>query len=184
MRTIFLHALFLFLIPNLFANNDILILNDQKAFKGKVLKIKDCTVTFRGEDQNKYFIPAEDIYMIQFENVKDEVYQAYLKLSPDDYMDKCMKGQTDASMYHGKTGAHIAMGLLFGPFAIIGAAVGNPSPYNGSTTQMMSKNKELFNDPDYLQCYKRKAKGRNVGNAAAGWGMWILLLLVIAGSAA
>ena len=42
--------------------------------------------------------------------------------------DKCMKGQADADLYHGKGFSHVGLRFLFGPFAIIGAAVASPSP--------------------------------------------------------
>ena len=92
--------------------------------------------------------------------------------------DACLKGMIDAQQFHGKVGAHVLLGFLFGPFAVIGAALANPTPYKGGTTVMLSKNRELFNDPAYLNCYKKKAKGKNAGNAAIGWGMWIALAIV------
>lgn len=78
-----------------------------------------------------------------------------------------------------KAGHHFVLGLVFGPFAVIGAAISNPTPYKGAKTMMLSKNKEMFSDPVYLQCYKKKALGKNVGNTAIGWGVWALFILII-----
>lgn len=92
---------------------------------------------------------------------------------------KCLKGRQDADMYHGKGGAHFALGALFGPFAIIGAALANPTPQKGNETLQLSENQDMFDNPEYLQCYKKKAKKKNVGTAALGWLSWIILLLAI-----
>ena len=91
----------------------------------------------------------------------------------------CLSGRLDAENYHGKKGGHFVLGVLFGPFAMIGTALADPTPAKGKQTYMMSENKDQFNDPEYLSCYKKKAKGQLIGAEAAGWGAWILLLLVL-----
>jgi len=175
-RIIIFLVVTLFMIPSVFASGDILTLTNNKRFEGKVKKIQNCNVVFKVNGE-KYIVPATDIYSIEFENPKDKVYVEYMELQDDP--DKCMKGRFDADNYHGKTVGHIALGVLFGPFAIIGAAVADPTPQKGNDTYIMSKNRDLFDDPAYLTCYKKKAKGKNVGNAAIGWGCWILFLLMI-----
>lgn len=163
------------LISTVIFGVDVVTLNNQKSFEGKVKAIKNCTVKFKVNGET-YFIPGYDIYSIEFENPNDRVLKAYLSL---DDPDKCLKGQQDADLYHGKAGAHVAYGVLFGPFALIGAAVASPSPQTGSKTLMMSKNKNLFDDPAYLTCYKKKAVGKNVGNAGLGWVAWVLFVLML-----
>lgn len=154
---------------------DVITLNNQMMFSGKVKKIKDCEVKFKSEGEI-YLIPGEDIHSIVFENPKNRILKAYQELSDSE---KCMKARSDADLYHGKVGMHVALGVLFGPFAILGAALGNPTPEKGNDTYLMSKNRDNFSDPAYLTCYKKKAKGKNVGNTAIGWGAWLLLLLAI-----
>jgi hypothetical protein len=172
MKKILLIAVTMMFVQFVYA--DVLTLLNGQAFEGKVLKIKECSLVFKCEKE-KYFIPADSIFSVEFDNVNDPVYEAYMNLSNND---ACLKGMVDAQQFHGKVGAHVLLGFLFGPFAIIGAALANPTPYKGGTTVMLSKNRELFNDPAYLNCYKKKAKGKNAGNAAIGWGMWIALAIV------
>jgi hypothetical protein len=157
--------------------NDILTLNNNQAFKGDVVKIKDCNVVFKSENGEKYTIPANDIQTVKFEDVNNSIYTNYLTMLNAD-PNSCMKGAADGKVFHGKGGLHVALGVLFGPFAVIGAAVGSPDPMAGSRTPQMSKNSDLFTDPTYLECYKKAARSKNVGMAAAGWGMWIVLLLL------
>lgn len=154
---------------------DVITLNNQLVFEGKVKKIDQCMVKFRAGGE-VYNIPGEDIFSIEFENPNDKVLVAYQELNDPD---KCLRGRNDASLYHGKVGGHIALGALFGPFAVIGAAVASPAPVKGKDTYMMSKNREIFDDPAYLSCYKKSAKGKNVGNTALGWAAWVLLVLAL-----
>ena len=156
---------------------DILTLNNEMVFEGKVTKIKDCAVVF-SSDANKYVVPVSDIYSIQFADTEDKVYTDYLEMSEEN-PDKCLNGRLDAELYHGKKSGHFILGFLFGPFSIIGTALSNPTPERGRKTYMLSKNKDQFSDPQYLSCYKKKAKGQLIGMEALGWGAWVLLLLVL-----
>lgn len=158
---------------------DIITLSNNKKFDGEVTKIKNCVVTFKATDNKKYHIPADSIISIEFENVESKIYTEYMADSNDN-ADKCLKGRMDADAFHGKAGKHIILGVLFGPFTLIGAAIANPNPLDGKETPVMSKNSDLFQDPAYLSCYKKKAKGKNIGNAAAGWSIWLLFLIIAA----
>lgn len=178
MKKLALISLSFFFAVTTFAG-DVLTLNNEMKFEGKIIKIdKNCNVTFKATDDNKYVIPAADILTIEFENTSDSIYMEYLSRLHND-PDACMKGHMDARNYHGKTGGHIAAGILFGPFAIIVAAASNPTPQKGEDTNTLSQNRELFNDPNYLHCYSKEAKKKNVQNTAIGWGMWILFILLI-----
>lgn len=167
---------FLFVLFPVLAFADILTLIDQSAFQGKVTKIKDCAIIFKTND-DKYLIPAHDIFSIEFEDPNDKIYTDFLKLSDQD-PDKCLNGRLDAENFHGKRGGHFILGVLFGPFAMIGTAIANPTPDRGKQTYMLSKNKDLFTDPEYLNCYRKKAKGQLIGMEALGWGALILLVLL------
>lgn len=156
---------------------DILTLTNQMVFEGKVTRIKDCIISFK-IDKTTYLVPADDIHSVEFSSPQDKLYTHYLNLPQGD-QNKCMSGRLDAEQFHGKKGGHFALGFLFGPFAMIGTALADPTPYKGKTTPMLSQNKEIFNDAEYLSCYKRKAKGQLLGMEGLGWGSAILLLLLL-----
>jgi hypothetical protein len=156
---------------------DILTLNNEMVFEGKVTKIKDCAVVFKSEGK-KHIVPAHEIFSVQFESTEDKIYKKYMEMTDED-PNKCLSGRLDAENYHGKKGGHFVLGVLFGPFAMIGTALANPTPVKGKQTYMMSQNKDQFSDPEYLSCYKKKAKGQLIGMEALGWGAWILLLIVL-----
>jgi len=157
--------------------NDVLTLNNKMVFEGKVKKIKECTVVFKAEGK-RYRIPASDIYSIQFEDTQDPIYVEYVEMVQLD-TSKCMKGRFDAQYLHGKKGGHFFLGFLFGPFAVIGTALADPTPYKSTQTLSLSKNKDLFSDPEYLSCYRSKAKGQLIGMEFAGWGAAVLLILLL-----
>jgi len=156
---------------------DILTLSNTFRYEGKVTKIKDCVVTFRIPG-GKYKIPIADVHSIKFENANDKVYQQYLEQLEVD-PGKCVAGRLDAARYHGKKSSHIAMGFLFGPFAMLGTALSNPTPEKGQLTRKMSENSHLFSDPDYLECYKQKVKGKLIGAEAIGFGIAALMVILI-----
>jgi hypothetical protein len=156
---------------------DILTLNNEMVFEGKIVQIKGCEVVFKA-DENKFFVPASDIFSLHFENPEGKVYTKYIKII-EQQEDTCLNGRLDAENYHGKKGGHFILGVLFGPFAMIGTALANPTPEKGKQTYMKSENKDQFSDPEYLSCYKKKAKGQLIGAEALGWGAWILLVLVL-----
>lgn len=155
---------------------DTLTLNNAMIFGGKVIKIKQCEVVFTMENE-RYVIPTSDIFSIRFEDTNDLVYRNYLLLADTD-PNKCMNGMLDAENYHGKKGSHFVLGMLFGPFAMIGTALADPTPDRGARTYMMSKNKEQLTDLEYISCYRKKARSQLIGMEALGWGTWILILLL------
>jgi hypothetical protein len=155
---------------------DIVTLTNSLSFEGKVIKIKKCEVVFKAHG-DRYVIPGGEIQSIQFEDPQDIVYTEYREKGMAD-PDACMKGHTDARAFHGKQVGHFILGFLFGPFAMIGTAVSNPTPIRGKDTYALSQNKELFSDPQYLTCYKKAAKGRLIGMEAVGWGAWLMIYLI------
>jgi len=173
--------IFLFILIGLSLNlnlaaKDVITLNNNKKFEGKVVKLKNCSIVFK-TNGSKFEIPADSIYSIQFEDYNNRLYKnySYKSISNENL---CFQGQMDASNFHGKKGSHFALGLLFGPFAIIGTALADPSPYNSSNMMMIqSKDDSKFSDPMYLLCYKKKAKTDLIVSESLGWLTWILLLV-------
>ena len=176
MKIKLLLVILMFCTANLFAG-DTLTLNNHKVFEGKIVKIKDRTVTFKSQNV-KFEIPANQIHSLQFEDVDTRIYRRYLKLEDND-PSNCLKGGSDADMLHGKNGKHFALGLIFGPFAVLGTALSYPTPEDGKETIARSKNQELFSDVEYLSCYKKKVKIKLVTNAAIGWVVSTLLYILV-----
>ena len=152
---------------------DILTLTNNMAFEGHIAKIKNCEIVFKVRGA-RYVVPAADIQSIQFEDVSNPIYLEYL-----DAGENCLKGSTDAQQLHGKKAGHFFLGFLFGPFAMIGTALSTPTPYRSTNTMALSQNKDLFTDPEYLSCYKKKAKGSLIGMEAVGFAAWLVLYFAV-----
>jgi hypothetical protein len=156
---------------------DIIILRNAQTYEGKVTKIRNCQVTFSAGG-DRYHIPAADIHSIKFASQDDRVYRRYLnELEVDP--SKCVNGRLDAAQYHGKKSSHIALGFLFGPLAMVGTAMADPTPDKGKLTTQRSENSEMFSDPDYLNCYRKRAKGKLIGAESIGFGISLLMILLI-----
>jgi hypothetical protein len=183
-----LSIVFLLLAINLKGQNnyeEVLYLKNGSVIRGVVIEqVPDQTVKIQTKDKNIFVYQFNEIEKITKEEVhaisNDQSQQkSSNNKSSNDNSTKCLNGQLDAENYHGKKGTHFVLGVLFGPFAMIGTAVSEPKPQRSKQTLMMSNNKDQFNDPNYLSCYKKKAKGQLIGMEALGWGSWILLLLIL-----
>ncbi|MCL3779670.1 hypothetical protein EMN47_04615 [Prolixibacteraceae bacterium JC049] len=170
--------LVLFIALTTFAN-DAVTLKNNMTFSGEVLRIKKNHIVFKANNE-KYKIPHEDLSSVYLEDQNGRLYRKLLELEKRNEeaqpINKKMAAKFDASHFHGKKGSHFVLGFFFGPFSMIGTALASPSPYNGRHTQLLSKNKKLFNDPEYLIHYKRKAKGGLIVTEALGWATWLLIL--------
>ena len=152
---------------------DVLTLKNQQKFEGKILRIKDCSIVFK-TNRVKYTIPSDDIYSVEFDNLQNKVYKNYVnRLASGENL--CLKAKADAQRFHGKKAGHVILGVLFGPFAIIGTALSDPSPYKSSKTLIRSENREQFNEPEYLICYRKKAKDQLIAMEAVGWFIAIMI---------
>jgi hypothetical protein len=173
MKKIIKTLLFVFILGNSFAFDQLTLLNNA-TFEGWVVKLDQKKIQFNFNDE-LFTIPLKDVHTVVFEDTSNILYQDYLNSLTDD---KCTKATLDAEMYHGKKGGHFALGVIFGPFSMIGTALANPNPMNAKRTFAMSENKELFNDPEYLLCYKKAAKRKLIGMEALGWATWILIVIL------
>ena len=163
----------LFLVNSTFAFDQLTLLN-KATFEGWVTSIDDKVVQFNF-NQEVFNIPIIDVETIVFENTLNPLLIKFQEKSSED---ACSKGSLDAEMYHGKKGIHFALGMLFGPFSMIGTALSNPNPRNSKHTYIDSQNKDYFNNAEYLLCYKKTAKRKLIGMEALGWATWILIVLL------
>lgn len=182
---IYLLSLFMLLFSgSLLANSnpgDVIFLNSGHSFTGKIKKFSFCETEFQ-VNRAIYVIPNSEIQNIQFLKRKGEKYKTYLnylELSPSNVnVENCILGTRDADQFHNKRAKHVIFGILFGPFATIGAAIGSPSPYKDDALTL-SENQALFDNYDYIKCYKSKAKSKNVMDTLIGWGIWILAVIIL-----
>ncbi len=158
---------------------DVIVLKNNMSFQGRIVKVKSCEIVFKTE-KGRFNVPLTDVQIVDFAEQNEKMNKQFNAYQMDP--ESCAKGVTDAQDFHGKGGLHFALGVLFGPFTVIGAAIAGPTPASGSNTALLSPNKELFSDPEYLHCYKKKARGKNVLNAALGWGAITVVLLIAGGN--
>jgi hypothetical protein len=167
-------SLFLLLSSILFANDEVQLLNCE-IYHGEVLKIDQCKVHFKTVCQT-LIIDADSIDYLKFECLDNEIYVNYI--NDLTLKEKCLRGHNDAKNLYNYGIPHFILGVLFGPFTVVGTLVATPTPNKSQATMKLSENKELFGDPSYLECYKKEAKSKNLSAALAGWTTWIVIALL------
>jgi hypothetical protein len=200
MKNLFLFSVFV-LLSQLSFSQDIIYKKDGTEIQAKIIEITTETIKYKNYSQLEgptRNILISDVFMLIYEDGSREVFKSNSETKTNvetenpileneieetepelNSTEKCFRGQNDADMYHGKKGSHVALGVAFGGFAVLGAALAEPTPEKGLSTPMMSENKELFMDQSYRSCYIKEARKNNVSSAAIGWGSWILILLAI-----
>lgn len=167
-------AIALFFTSLLYANDEVQLLNCE-IYYGKVLKIDQCKVHFKTDCQT-LIIDADSIEFLKFECPENEIYQNYI--NDLTIKEKCLRGHNDAKNLHNQGLAHFFIGVLFGPLAIVGSIVSTPTPNKSKNTMLLSENKDLFGDPNYLECYRKEAKSKNISAILGGACTWALFYLL------
>ena len=146
-------GLIMFAATFAYANgNDVIGLKNKIQFCGTVLDVTDSSALFT-VNGIIYEIPTVDIDFIALKDSNTKAAQSLADVFSDN-PNLCMLGQCDAEMYHGKTGGAFVLGMLVGPFAVIGYALTRPDPYDGKNTVMMSHNSQYFSNPDLPQDFQ------------------------------
>jgi len=167
----------LMILTSFASAKDTLVLNNQLIYTVNVTKVTKNEIEFK-TNFGKYCIPAKEISLVKFQNPNNPIYTNFIKQEQQilDGQNPCTAGRNDARSFHGKKGGHIVLGALFGPFAIIGTALSNVTPEKGKYTYASSQNKDLFNNYDYISCYRKQAKSNLIAMEAIGWLVWIIFL--------
>jgi len=123
-------------------------------------------------DAQSYSINNEPILLLKAPyKIQKSVY-----VKKDNF--KCEKGKDDARKYDEGKRKHKNLGRMFGPFAVIGAALGKPTPFKSKNTMLKSDNKDMFNDPIYLECYQKEARKANIKASLKGLVFFILAIII------
>lgn len=154
-------------VSHVFAE-DTLCLQNEAAFEGKLLKVKKNSILFYTLNQG-YEIPMQDIQFI----LPDSTLQAKRIFTPCEY------ARYDAKHYHKRGAEHVFYGAAFGIFSVIITSFSKATPERGRYTLKKSVNKELFNNPEYLKCYRKKAKTQLIANELMGSAIWGFIFLAI-----
>lgn len=182
---------------------DIILLKNLDEIKAKVIKIGQDEIEYKKCDNRTgptYTIKKSEVFYIKYPNGTKEIINPNANTSSNNPVSQNTtkdnsasnsnsssasnfeKGKTDAQLFHKKIFGHIVLGLFLGIIGLICAALSSPSPYKDSQCAMLSQNKNLFNDPDYLRGYKRQARTQNVIYTGIGWLIWLILLIAAATS--
>jgi hypothetical protein len=173
MKNLITFCLTLFLASTVIAS-DVLTLENGHTYEGKVIAVNQCSVEFEFDDA-VYAIPAQDVATVFIEDMTKRTAKKLANMLAGS--DNCWKGMNDGAN-HGKQGGQFLCGVAFGAFGVIGCAVTNRTPMKSSNLALMTQNKDLWNDAEYLNCYNKEARSKAVNNSLLGWATWVLLILI------
>lgn len=167
----------LFFSANMFAD---IVTIDGRQYNVEINRIQPKKVLFTfGNDT--YVVPMNKIDMIYLEGSNSTFAKSAEVLNQIvSEGNPCLLGTTDAQS-RGKTTVNVIGGVLFGPFALIHKALKDFHPMKDIETITVSGNKDLVDNPNYIQCYRKKAKTKALTETAGGWATWILIVLMTSG---
>lgn len=179
MKRIFF-VLLLTCVVNLCHGNDVVVLKNGITIECSISSINNTIISYQENEKSKLStVSLEEVMFLQIDpknkSLLRQMRKDFKKIKRGLQVDSCHEGITDANTFHKRAGGNFALGFFFGVFGLIGTAVGNPKMphyYPIADTSNLS-------DPTYIQCFSRKAKGKNIGNAAIGWGVSIVLSAIL-----
>jgi hypothetical protein len=167
-KTVLFTAAVLMAASSTFAK-DVVYLKDGSKVKGDISQITEGQLTLARKNITKVYT-AEQVSWIKADNDNQVLKDALKATDPDMYE----KGRLDASKYHKRTLGNGALGFFFGPFGLLGVALGGAK----APDVLDIKDDSLMKNEDYRHGYKKKAKGKNVGNAALGWAVGVAAVVL------
>ena len=175
------NSFILFLIPLVIlslnaASKDLIHLNNGETVKGYILDIKqdelaiskkrnkhDQILTFNSEEVKLVELDVRNIDIIKL--INKEITQQ---------KNMCNEGYRDAQLYHRRFVGNFALGFFLNILGFAIVAISNPK----APDPLMINDAEKLNSTEFLLCYEKKAKNKNIKAAAIGWGTIVLLVIL------
>jgi hypothetical protein len=167
------------LILSIFANNskgkDLIHLNNGKTIKGHIIELKQDEVTLSKSRKN-----TEDVQTFISNEVKlielDASNMDIIRLINDELTQQqnmCNEGFRDATLYHRRFVGNFALGFFFNIIGFTIVAISNPK----APDPLMINDIQKMNSTEYLLCYEKKARKKNITAAGIGLGAIVFLFL-------
>jgi hypothetical protein len=154
--------------------SDVITLTNGQSFEGTITKVNNCSLNFSIDD-NVYTIPASDIVYAEFEKISKRRANKITHMLGNE--DNCFAGTTDGAM-HGHKAGQFCAGFFGGLIGFVIVAVVDRTPTKSKNIMLISENREMWNDLTYLTCYQQQSKKEAIKAAGAGFGAWVLLVLL------
>jgi hypothetical protein len=155
---------------------DLIHLNNGETIKGYILDIRQDEVVI-SKKRNIYTktqtLHSEEVKLIELDvrNV-DIINLINTEISQQKNM--CNEGYRDAQLYHRRFVGNFALGFFLNILGFAIVAISNPK----APDPLMINDAEKLNSTEFLLCYEKKAKSKNIKAAAIGWGTIVLLVIL------
>lgn len=146
---------------------DIVVLKDGTKVKGELISVSQGELVFQKAkgDQSEIKLTSE-----QVEFVKLESMEKLEKLQESMYL----QGIADAQIYHKRFGGNFCAGFFGGLIGFVIVAVTDAKEPNYAIV-----GEEKYKSLEYREGYNKKAKGKNLGAAGAGWAAGVVFLIIL-----
>ncbi len=157
----------LLLISTTSFGKDVLYLTNGEKVKGELISVTTNEITFQPNKKklDKMILSSDEVNY-----VKVDSYDKLLTIQNSMYT----QGIADAEIYHKRFGGNFCAGFFGGIIGFVIVAVTDAKDPDPSIV-----GEEKFNDREYREGYNKKAKGKNMGAAGAGWAAGFVLLLLL-----
>ncbi|MFC2125683.1 hypothetical protein ACFLU5_12815 [Bacteroidota bacterium] len=166
----------LFLISLEAAGKDLIHLHNGEIVKGYIIDLRQDEVTI-SKKQNNYkeiqTFSAEEVKLVEFDARNVNIIKLINK-EITQQRNMCNEGYRDAELYHKRFVGNFALGFFFNIFGFAGVAITNPK----SPDPLMINDAEKLNNTEFLLCYEKKAKKKNIKAAGIGWITIVVLVLL------
>ncbi|WP_111669411.1 hypothetical protein [Algoriphagus litoralis] len=165
-------SLVLLLLVNCFSlyAKDILVLKDGTKVKGELISVSQGELVFQKTKgiQSEIKLSPEEVEFVKVANV-----EKLKELQESMYL----QGIADAQIHHKRFGGNFCAGFFGGAIGFIIVAVTDAKEPN-----LAIVGEEKYKNLEYREGYNKKAKGKNLGAAGAGWAAGFVLLLILIGA--
>jgi len=164
------------LVSPIALGKDLIHLKNGQTVKGHILDIRQDEVKIskkRNKCEQVRIFNSDEVKLIEFDaRNSDIIHLVNSEITQQKNM--CNEGYRDAQLYHRRFVGNFALGFFFNIFGFAAVAISNPK----APDPLMVNDTEKFNNTEYLLCYEKKAKNKNIKAAAFGWGAIVLLLIL------
>jgi hypothetical protein len=171
MKKILLFALLLSSLTSY--SKDKIKLSSGKTVRCNIVSLEQDRLTYTHRHQTITVSPS-DVLLIEVDPDNTTIIEKLRLNYQENPLAACEIGKADAIAYHNRGFGNFCLGFFFGAFGVIGTAVGTPR----SPDYVKIPIKENLQNPEYLKCYEKKARGKNVGSAVGGWATFLLILVL------
>lgn len=155
------------------AARDLVHLNNGETIKGHIVELKQGELTIvknRKHKNGAHTFTSEEVKLIEIDARNVDIVKL-INREIAIHQSMCNEGFRDATLYHRRFIGNFALGFFFNIIGFTIVAVSNPK----APDPLLINDMQKLNSTEYLLCYEKKARKKNI--TAAGIGLAAIVIL-------